>query len=93
MARGTHPLALTLHGERHKHYREFMDTVRGHSMTPIIHYMDDVTHMRWRGSSKSEMAYYYATAKLPDRLGCVFPMAARVNLKAMAKYIAKYEEI
>lgn len=85
MTKGTHHRVPALSDAQRAHYREFMDIVRGVPANDVVRSMDRQTGMRWRGSSKSEMAYYYATAKKPDRLGCTFPAAARVNLTQLAK--------
>lgn len=84
MTRGTHALVSALKPTHLKHYREFMQAVHGHDINAVVRVVNAMTHMQWRGCSKSEMAYYYATAKVPDRLGCTFPQAARVDVKQLA---------
>lgn len=66
------------------HYDRIANVMRGQNINDIVRAIDEMTGMRWRGSRKDEIAYYYATAKVPDRLGCVFPQAARINLKKLA---------
>lgn len=78
-------MAAKLNERQRPHYLALLKVVKGASPNDIWRAADKMTGMRWRGTSKSELAYYYATAKVPDRLGCTFPQAARIDLKALAK--------